>query len=107
VWREVRASWQDLGNRAAFSHQLECFGFLAIANEEPQQAIKLFGAAEAMRERIKSVMTDTELVEYQQAISQLRLMLPPAEFNSLWTEGRTMKMEQAIQLALHGMEEPK
>jgi predicted ATPase/class 3 adenylate cyclase len=107
IYTETLASWQDLGNRAAISHQLECFGFLAIACEEPQQAIRLFGAAEALRARINSMMTDNELVEYQQAVAQLRSMLPSAEFNSMWAEGHAMKMEQAIQLALHGMDEPK
>ena len=33
-------------------------------------------------------------------MSRLRAMLPEAEFNALWAEGKSMTMEQAIQLAL-------
>jgi hypothetical protein len=33
-------------------------------------------------------------------VAQLRAMLPDAEFNALWAEGRAMTMEQAIRLAL-------
>ncbi len=96
----IQKHWQDLGNRAAISNQLECFGFLAIADEEPQRAIWLFGAAEALRERINSMMTDYERIEYEQAITQLRIMVAPEEFSSLWAEGRSITMEQTIELAL-------
>jgi len=100
IYTETLRSWHDLGHRAAVAHQLECFGFLAIHDEEPQHAIKLFGAAEALRERIQAPMTDHERVEYEQSVAQLRTILPELEFNSLWAEGRAMTMEQAIQFAL-------
>jgi predicted ATPase/class 3 adenylate cyclase len=100
IYTKTLTNWQDLGNRAAIAHQLECFGFLALADEEPQRTIQLFGAAEALRERINSSMTDYEQAEYSQAITQLRSMLTEAEFNFLWAEGRSMTLEQAIQFAL-------
>jgi predicted ATPase/class 3 adenylate cyclase len=100
IYTETLKSWQDLGNRAAIAHQLECFAFIAIADEGPQRAIKLFSAAEALRERIQSQMTYEEQVEYDQAVAQVRSMLAEAEFIALWAEGRAMTMEQAIQIAL-------
>ena len=45
-------------------------------------------------------MTEMERVEYNQSVTQLRAMLPEAEFNALWAEGKSMTMEQAIQWAL-------
>jgi len=45
-------------------------------------------------------MSDKERVEYDQFVAQLRGMLSEAEFNALWAEGRSMTMEQAIELAL-------
>ena len=33
-------------------------------------------------------------------MSRLRAMLPDTEYNALWAEGKSMTMEQAIQLAL-------
>ncbi len=101
IYAETLRSWQDLGNRAAVAHQLECFGFLATHIEEPQRAIKLFAAARALRERIQSLMTDEERVEYDQAFEQVRSMLTETEFESLWDEGRSMTMEQAIEFALN------
>jgi predicted ATPase/class 3 adenylate cyclase len=100
IYQETLQGWQDFGNRAAIAHQLECFGFIASADEEPQRAIKLFSAAEALREKNQSPMTDQERIEYEQAVSQLRPTLAGTEFDATWAEGRAMSMEQAIQLAL-------
>jgi predicted ATPase/class 3 adenylate cyclase len=100
IYQKTIKGWQEIGNRSAIAHQLECFGFLAIHVEEPQRAAKLFGAGEALREKAQSPMADHEQVEFDQSVAHLRTMLPRREFNTLWAEGRSMTMEQAIQLAL-------
>ncbi len=100
IYGETIKGWQDLGNRSAIAHQLECFGLLSLVDEEPQRAVKLFGAAEALRERIQAPMTDYERVEYNQATARVRSMLTESEFKSLWADGRSLTMEQAIEFAL-------
>ena len=100
TYRETILHFQEMGNRPAVAHQLECFGFLAITAEEPQRAAKLFGAADGLRERIDSQMTEYERIEFDQSVTQLRAMLNETEFNTLWAEGKSMTMEQAIELAL-------
>ena len=100
IYRETIKDWQMLGNRAAIAHQFECFGFLAIADEQPQRATKLLGAADALREKIQSPMTDQEQIEYDQHVRRLQSMLPDAEFNTFWAEARSMTIEEAIQLAI-------
>jgi tetratricopeptide (TPR) repeat protein len=92
--------YQDYGNRPAVAHQLECFAMIAIVEEEPPRAAKLFGAADAIREVTGHKPTDEEAAEEAQFISRLRAMLSETEFNALWAEGKSMTMEQAIQLAL-------
>jgi predicted ATPase len=100
TYRETIKVFQDYGNRPAVAHQLECFAMIAVVEEEPQRAAKLFAAAEAIRELTGHKRTDEEETEEAQFMSRLRAMLPEAEFNALWAEGRSMMMEQAIQLAL-------
>jgi predicted ATPase/class 3 adenylate cyclase len=100
IYGETLKGWQNMGNRAAIANQLECFALIALAEEEPQRAAILFGAAEALREKVQSPMTDYEQVEYDRSIIQLRYMLPETEINSFWVEGRSMTMEQAIQFVL-------
>jgi predicted ATPase/class 3 adenylate cyclase len=100
TYQETIKVFQDHGNRPAVAHQLECFAMIAVTEEEPQRAAKLFGAAEAIRELTGHKRTDEEEAEEAQFMSRLRTMLPEAEFNALWAEGKSMTMEQAIQLAL-------
>ena len=100
IYQDTIKGWQDLGNRAALAHELECFGFLTIQDEQPQRAAKLFGAAEALREGNQSPMTDYERVEFDRTITQLHSMLTETEFNALWAARRSMTMEQAIQFTL-------
>ncbi len=100
TYQETIKVFQDNGSRPAVAHQLECFAMIAAVEEEPQRAAKLFAAAEAIREVTGHRPTDEEEAEEAQFMGRLRAMLPEAEFNGLWAEGKSMTMEQAIQLAL-------
>jgi len=100
IYQKTLVNWRDLGHRSAIANQLECFAFIAIAEEEPKRAAKLLGSAESLRESIGSPMAKYEESEYEQFVAQLRDMLPDADLAELWDEGRAMSMEQAIQLAL-------
>jgi tetratricopeptide (TPR) repeat protein len=100
IYQETIKRWQELGNRSAVAHELECFGSLAISDEQPARAAGLFGAAETLREKCQSPMTDEERVEYDQWVAQLHTELAEAEYNAAWAHGRLMPMDQAIQFAL-------
>ncbi len=100
IYEDTIQGWQELGNRSAIAHELECFGLLELAGKEPKRAVLLISAASALREQIESPMTDFERIEFEQSIAQLRAMLPEAVFEETWTEGQSLSMEQAIQLAL-------
>ena len=100
TYQETIKVFQDHGNLPAVAHQLECFAMIAIVEEEPQRAAKLFGAADALRETTGHQRTDQEQGEHEQFISRLRSILPEAEFKALWVDGRAMTMEQAIKYAL-------
>jgi tetratricopeptide (TPR) repeat protein len=100
IYDKTLRSWQTTGNRGAIANQLEGFAFLAIVEEEPQRAAKLLGAAEAIRERVQSPMTDFEQIEYVQSLERLRFMLAEPELNELWAEGRAMTLDESIQFAL-------
>lgn len=100
TYRETIKVFQDYGNRPPVAHQLECFAMIAIVEEEPQRAAKLFGAAEAIREATGHKPTDEEQAEEAQFITRLHAMLSDAEFTALWAEGKSMTMEQAIEMAV-------
>jgi tetratricopeptide (TPR) repeat protein len=100
LYRETIQEWQRIGHRAAIAHELECFAFIAKAQEEDQRAARLFGAAESLRENINIPMNPPEHVDYDREVSDLRANMDDAAFARAWAEGRVLTMEQAIEYAL-------
>jgi predicted ATPase len=101
LYRETLPDWQKMGHRGAVAHQLECFAFIAKAQEQGERAVKLMSAAEALREASNSPMTPQERIEYTNEVDGLRAGMDEKTFVSLWAEGRSMTMEQAIEYALN------
>ncbi len=100
LYRETMREWQELGHRAAIAHQLECFAMLAKAGEDGQRAARIFGAAEALRERINIPMQPVERIEYDREVHELRGGMNQGEFAKYWAVGRILSMEEAIRFAL-------
>lgn len=100
LYRETIQEWQEIGHRGAVAHQLECFAFIARAKEEGERAAKLMSAAEALREASSSPRTPQERIEYDTELDSLRAGMDEKAFTSLWAEGHSMNMEQAIEYAL-------
>ena len=100
LYRETIQEWQRIGHRAAIAHQLECFAFLAKAQEEDEHAAKLFGAAEILRENINIPMMPSERIEYDREVNDLCANMDESAFAKAWSEGRAMTMEEAIAFAL-------
>ena len=99
-YHETIREWQRMGHRSAIAHQLECIAFVAKAQEQPEKALQLLGAAEALRQRIEIDMTTLERAEYEKEIADLKAKMGEKEFTSLWSDGRSMTMDTAIELAL-------
>ena len=100
LYRETIQEWQEIGHRGAVAHQLECFAFIAKAQKQEERAIKLMSAAEALREVSNSPRTPMEGEEYEKEVAELRMVMDEKIFASLWAEGRSMTMEQAIEFAV-------
>ena len=100
VYRETTQTWQELGQWAAVAHELECFAFIAGTQNQGERAAKLLGAAEALRELLKSAMVPMERREYDAAVSDLRARMDEDALAKAWAEGRAMDRQQAIQFAI-------
>ncbi len=44
-YRETIIAFRDMAQIGAVSHQLECFGFIALAKDQDERALQLFAAA--------------------------------------------------------------
>ena len=60
----------------------------------------MLGAAEALRELIGIDMSQVEHVEYEREVADLKANMDEKVFEQLWSSGRSMTMEQAVELAL-------
>jgi len=100
LYRETIQEWQEIGHRGAVAHQLECFAFIAKTQEQGERAVKLMGAAEALRAASSSARTPQERIEYDRELAGLRAGMDEKEFHLLWEEGGSMNMEQAVDFAL-------
>jgi predicted ATPase/class 3 adenylate cyclase len=99
-YRQTIVVWQKLGHRAAVAHQLECFAYVAKAQEQPGRALLLLGAAEGLREKINIHMHPHEHNEYDREVLDLRTGMDEQQFRTLWGQGRALTMEEAVELAL-------
>ena len=92
--------FRALGMEAAMAHLMECFAIIAVAQERYLRARKLFGAAEALRERLGADMNQLERKDYEMSVGQLRQQLEAQTIDPAWQAGRAMGLDEARQLAL-------
>jgi predicted ATPase len=100
LYADVLPRWNGLGHRSAVAHELECVAFILGQKGRPDAAATLLGAAEALRASIDANMTSPERVEYDQVIAELHASVDEKKFRQWWDAGRSMSMDQAIELAL-------
>jgi predicted ATPase/class 3 adenylate cyclase/DNA-binding CsgD family transcriptional regulator len=81
---------------------LECLGTLAGDAGSHREAARLFGAAEAIRQRIGSVRFKIHDAGYQASVAALRDALDEKDFDSAWAEGAALSTEEAIAYAQRG-----
>jgi predicted ATPase/class 3 adenylate cyclase len=86
------------GDKLGVAYCLECMAMVS-ARAEPEDAARLLGAAEALRELIGIQLSPSETAQYSDVVGALREVLGPRA-TPMWAAGRTLTFEQAITLAL-------
>jgi predicted ATPase/class 3 adenylate cyclase len=99
-YRETLVAFREIRQIGAVSHQLECFGFIALAQDQPERALQLLGAASALREKGGTPMTPDEQIYCDERLKELRKKMDSMKFDSLWSQGHALTMESAIAHAL-------
>jgi predicted ATPase/DNA-binding SARP family transcriptional activator/DNA-binding CsgD family transcriptional regulator len=98
----------EAGDKANAAYCLEGLASLSVERGEPQRAAQLFGTSEELLEAIGAPLyahaPDRTL--YEHAVDDLRSRLGEEACGALWTKGRAMTLEQAIEYALSEDEEP-
>jgi predicted ATPase/class 3 adenylate cyclase len=78
---------------------LECLAALAGEAGSPREAVRLFGAAQAIRQRIGAVRFKIYDAGYEASVAALRDAIGPKDFECVWAEGAALSTEEAIAYA--------
>jgi len=100
LYRETIQAFRDAGQAAAVAHQLECFGFIALAQNQEARAAQLFAAGQALRQHVATPMTPEEQPYFDEQLKDLQQRMNDAAFEVAWAKGSRLSMDDAISLAL-------
>ncbi|OBF79490.1 transcriptional regulator [Mycobacterium sp. 852002-51163_SCH5372311] len=81
---------------------VECLAGLATRNGNHLEAARLFGAANALRQRMGVVRFKIHEPAYQESVAELRKAMGDMAFDAAWAEGEAMSLEEAIAYAQRG-----
>jgi DNA-binding NarL/FixJ family response regulator len=95
-----------LGARSRIARCLERWAAYAVAQGHAAAAIRLAGAADALRSALGDPLSATRLAERERMLLPARSALSDEAAKQEWALGRAMTMEEAIDLALDVVAEP-
>ncbi len=90
----------ELGDKVGIAESLAWLADLVRVQKNGALAARLLGAAEALRERVGTKLPPADQLEYEQLVAAIREALGAHAFDTAWTKGRTMPVEEAIDAAL-------
>ncbi len=100
LYEESLAILRESDDRRGIAWLLEGFAGLAAAQSQPARALRLTGAAAALREAISTPLSPAEQARLDRWLEPTRQALSEEAQKAAWEEGRAMTMEQAITYAL-------
>ena len=102
-YKDTLAMYWDLGDEFWIKLALERLARVAAACKQPERAVRLSGAAEALWESCEPIIQalfPRERLEHERFLEALRPQLDPATWAACWAEGRVMTARQAVAYAL-------
>ena len=92
--------FREIGDRGGVAASLEASAGLVTAQKQTEQAVRLWGAAEALREAMGASLRPTDHAEHERSIAAIRAALGEEAFAAASAEGRALTLEDAIRYAL-------
>jgi len=98
--REALTLIQESGNQMIIASCLVAIGEVAGGKGQPERAVRLYGAAERLREVVGVAIEPTDRADYDRNVDSARDMLGEKAFEVARADGRAMTQEQAVEYAL-------
>ena len=89
-----------MGDKIAISYTLDGFAALAVRRDESELAAKLAGAAEQLRDSIEYCIEPAERRFREGYLVHVRAALSEDAFSAAYEQGRKLKLDEAVALAL-------
>ncbi|MGA7051893.1 MAG: LuxR C-terminal-related transcriptional regulator [Mycobacterium sp.] len=97
----------DTGSYQALPDVVECIAALAVDAGNHREAARMFGASQAMRERMGVVRFQIYQAAHEAAVLAVRGALAEQDFNAAWAEGAALSVEEAVAYIQRGRGERK
>ena len=100
LYREALRARVELGDARSIPLCLDGLAWVACAEGGFERAAHLLGAQAALRERVGAIVPPTVRPVHDSTIAKIHASLGETVFATLWQEGRSMSLAQAISYAL-------
>jgi predicted ATPase/DNA-binding CsgD family transcriptional regulator len=97
---------QELRDLAGIAYVLERYAMLAVARADPTRAVRLAGAAVALRDSVGVLLTPAGRTQIDRALEPARRSLGRRASEEAWEAGRALPLDEAILDALSPGELP-
>src|SRR5262249_17804674 len=96
---ESLALRRELGNRRGIAECLEGLARVTAAQDQPERAAILFGAAHALRDHLAAPLPVNERPDQEEQLDALRRGLGAERFGAAWETGHALPWEKAAAAA--------
>ena len=100
LYRESIIIFEELDHKRGIARLLECFACSEAAQDHAERALRLAGAAAALRQNIGVPLTPAEQVKLEASLDPARRGLSNAAGATAWLEGWALPVEKAIEEVL-------
>ena len=102
LYSESMEVFRGLDHKRGIARLLECFAASAAAQSQPARALRLAGAAAALRRTVGAAPAPAEQARLEKSLEPARDALTDAASAAAWMEGWTAPLESAIREAVAG-----
>jgi tetratricopeptide (TPR) repeat protein len=99
-YRKSMTLWREMGDKLCMLESLEGWAVLAMAQDDPQRGTRLFGAVHAARLLLKMPVEASDQEGQASLLALARSRLGEDAFQTAWSEGESMTLDDAIRYAL-------
>ncbi len=100
-------TFQELGHKRGIARVLESIASAAAMQGRPERALRLAGAAAALRQTMGVSIAESEKYRLEQVLESARRSLSDAQGTTAWMDGWVMPLDKVIAVALASESSPE